>query len=92
MKRNLESRVETMVPVEKPAHQQELQNLLETQLADDRNAWEMRSDGSYEQRSGKGKSKGSQQQFIRRAEKQHKQALRLRKRRPVGVTPDRLTD
>ena len=90
MKRNLESRVETMVPVEKPAHQEELQNLLETQLDDDRNAWVMRSDGSYEQRSGK--SKGCQQQFIRRAEKQHKQALRLRKRRPVSATSHRRVD
>jgi polyphosphate kinase len=90
MKRNLESRVETMVPVEKPSHQQELQHLLETQLADDRNGWEMRADGSYEQRSGKGK--GSQQQFIRRAEKQHKQALRLRKRRPVSATSHRRSD
>ena len=54
MKRNLESRVEVLVPVEDPALRQELRAILDTQLAPKRGAWEMQPDGSYVQRVGDG--------------------------------------
>ena len=54
MKRNLESRVEVVVPVEDPALRQELRTVLDAQLAPDRGAWEMQPDGSYVQRAGDG--------------------------------------
>jgi polyphosphate kinase len=47
MKRNLESRVEVLVPVEDTTGRQRLRAVLDLQLAPNRNAWNMRSDGSY---------------------------------------------
>ena len=50
MGRNLEARVEALVPVEDPALRAELRRVLNFQLADQRCAWAMAADGSYEQR------------------------------------------
>jgi len=50
MKRNLESRVEVHAPVEDPEMRQELRLILDTQLADQRSAWDMQPDGTYIQR------------------------------------------
>jgi polyphosphate kinase len=50
MPRNLDRRVEVAVPIEDPRHRNEIRRLLELMLTDNRQAWEMRSDGSYEQR------------------------------------------
>ncbi|HRP07584.1 MAG TPA: polyphosphate kinase 1, partial [Gemmatimonadales bacterium] len=50
MPRNLDRRVEVAVPIEDPRHRSEIRRVLELMLADNRQAWEMRSDGSYVQR------------------------------------------
>jgi polyphosphate kinase len=50
MQRNLESRVEVHAPVEDPELRQELRLILDVQLADQRSAWDMQSDGTYIQR------------------------------------------
>jgi len=50
MKRNLESRVETVVPVEDREGQLALKQIFDVQLADRRSAWDMQSDGTYSQR------------------------------------------
>ena len=50
MARNLDGRVEAIVPVEEPRLQEELKTILDIQLADNVKAWEMRADGSYVQR------------------------------------------
>jgi polyphosphate kinase len=50
MPRNFDRRVEVVAPVDKPEHQQRLQGILDVCLADNRQAWELRPDGSYEQR------------------------------------------
>ncbi len=55
MKRNLESRVEVVTPVEDFDLQAQLQIILEIQLENLRNCWEMDADGHYTQRKGKGK-------------------------------------
>ena len=47
MRRNLSSRVEILAPVEDPNQQKELRRILDLQLEDTRNAWEMQPDGSY---------------------------------------------
>jgi len=47
MTRNLESRVEVLVPVEDPQLRQELRTVLDCQLKPNRGQWEMGSDGSY---------------------------------------------
>jgi polyphosphate kinase len=83
MRRNLEHRVEVVVPVEEESLKQALKSVLNLQLSDQRNAWEMRSDGSYVQRQpgNKGDELGSQDFQIRQAEKRTQEASRLRKRK-----------
>ncbi len=84
MKRNLESRVEVLAPVEDPRLQKELRAILDLHLADQRNAWEMNPDGTYRQRRKPGADVGSQELLIQRAEKRQREASRLKKRRPKG--------
>jgi len=84
MKRNLESRVEIVVPIDDPLLRKELRAMLDAQLAPNHNAWEMRPDGSYVQIAPSHAVKGCQQTLIEFAEKRHKEASRLRKRRPKG--------
>lgn len=50
MSRNLNYRVEAVVPIREPALQAELDAVLDLQLADNVKAWELRPDGSYLQR------------------------------------------
>ena len=47
MPRNLERRVEVIVPVEDKALHPRMRSLLDTCLEDNRQAWELRADGSY---------------------------------------------
>jgi polyphosphate kinase len=87
MRRNLKSRVEILIPIESPAHQRELQTILDVQLGDQRGAWDMRPDGSYVQRrpESRQRSLGCQQAMIAAAEKRHTDANRLRKRKLKGI-------
>jgi polyphosphate kinase len=80
MQRNLEKRVEVLVPIEDARLQQELRFILDTQLTDQRGAWDMQPDGSYSQRTGLN-AKHSQQQMIERTERRLKEATRLRRRK-----------
>ncbi|MBN1529143.1 MAG: polyphosphate kinase 1 [Thermoleophilaceae bacterium] len=52
MPRNLDTRVELLAPVEKPALRAELEDTLERCLADDTFAWELLPDGSWRRRDG----------------------------------------
>ncbi|SDL36583.1 polyphosphate kinase [Geoalkalibacter ferrihydriticus] len=83
MKRNLESRVEVLVPVESPDLRRDLRAMLDIQLADRRTAWDMLPDGSYVQRLPETpeQEKGSHQLLIELAEKRQKDITRLRKRK-----------
>jgi polyphosphate kinase len=47
MKRNLESRVEVVAPVEDPALRKQLRTVIDLQLHPNHAAWEMHPDGSY---------------------------------------------
>ena len=86
MTRNLESRVEVVTPVEDPGLRAELRAILDTQLADQRSAWDMQPDGSYVQRQpGNGAEGSSQQVLIAAAERRSHEANRLRKRRPQTI-------
>jgi hypothetical protein len=51
MPRNLDRRVEVVVPIDQPEFQRRLMSLLQTYLEDHRQVWEMQGDGSYVQRS-----------------------------------------
>jgi polyphosphate kinase len=86
MNRNLESRVEAVVPVERPALRETLRMIIQTQLEDDRLAWEMQPDGSYRQRSGSGA--GSHARMIRWAERRQKEAKRAKRLRPKSFPGD----
>ena len=87
MKRNLESRVEVVAPVEAPELRLELRQVLDAQLNDRCGAWDMQPDGSYIQRiPGEGDDpRSSQQVLIDLAERRQKEALRLKKRKPKGI-------
>ena len=85
MQRNLEKRVEVLIPIEDPRLQGELRHILDTQLSDQRGAWDMCHDGSYVHRSGLG-AKHSQQQMIERTERRLKEATRLRRRKVQSTT------
>ncbi|MGQ0538229.1 MAG: polyphosphate kinase 1, partial [Gemmatimonadaceae bacterium] len=54
MPRNLDRRVEAVVPVEDHAQHERLRTLLETCLADNRQAWDLDANGAYRQRSSDG--------------------------------------
>ncbi|CAM2066373.1 Polyphosphate kinase [Sulfidibacter corallicola] len=71
MTRNLESRVEVLVPIEDPILQRDLGKLLDIQLADRRSTWDMKPDGTYVQRqpSNPAEEKGCQERVIEIAEK-----------------------
>ena len=69
MKRNLESRVEVVAPVEDSEMREDLRLLLDIQLADQHCAWDMQADGSYHQRTPQNSGeKGCQETLIELAE------------------------
>jgi polyphosphate kinase len=64
MKRNLESRVEMLVPIEDPLGRQRLRAVLDMQLAPNRNQWRMQSDGTYVKVVAAGSDRGCQQALL----------------------------
>ena len=86
MKRNLEQRVEIVVPVEAPALRADLRTVLDLHMADERNAWDMQPDGTYVQRrSDDPDALGCQQKLIALAENRLRAAMRLRRRKPQVI-------
>jgi polyphosphate kinase len=85
MGRNLQSRVEVLAPVEDPVLCVELAAILDTQMDDQRSAWDMMPDGSYAQRRAEGVEEGCQQLLIKAAERRQFEATRLRRRKPRGI-------
>ena len=69
MPRNLDRRIELMIPVEDPAGAAKLADVLATCLADTRQAWRLLPDGSYERRQPDAKHPAlrCQEEFQRRA-------------------------
>jgi len=85
MKRNLESRVEVVVPIEDAPLCRELRVVLDTFLGENRGEWEMQADGQYLQHAPAGAYKNCQQILVELAEKRQREAGRLKRRRPKGV-------
>ena len=50
MPRNLDRRVEAVVPVEDPHHRRAMRDVLELMWEDNRQAWDLLPDGTYRQR------------------------------------------
>ncbi|MBD0335787.1 MAG: polyphosphate kinase 1 [Cyanobacteria bacterium Co-bin13] len=69
MPRNLDRRIEAVVPVEDEQIRAELRQILEISLADNRHAWDMQPDGSYIQRRPRRgqRQRSSQGIFMERA-------------------------
>jgi polyphosphate kinase len=65
MPRNFERRVEVVVPVEDSNHGGRIRRLLETSLADTRQAWDLHPDGTYTRRAPRdGREISSQAAFV----------------------------
>jgi polyphosphate kinase len=80
MKRNLESRVEAVAPVEDPALRKELRAVFDLQLKPNHAAWEMRSDGSYVRLPGDPRN-NCQLAMIDIVERREKEEEKTRRRR-----------
>ena len=83
MKRNLEYRVEVLVPVESPELRKEIRAMLDAQLNDRRSSWELKTDGSYLQlTSGDGEDpRSSHEILIALAEQRQKDIPLIRKKK-----------
>jgi polyphosphate kinase len=81
MKRNLEARVELLIPVEEPELKRELRAILDLHDGDQRSAWDMGSDGTYVQRqpSSNKNMEGSHRMLIVSAEKRSKAVMKIKK-------------
>lgn len=91
MPRNLDRRVELVVPVLDPAHRERLGRILDTLLADNVKARELRPDGTLVKRDGRRRLVRAQEIFWRWA---HRAALRPLDAeggafRPIRKSPDR---
>lgn len=65
MRRNLDRRVEAVTPVEDPEITKDLEEILAIMLADNRQAWDLQSDGTYIQRqSAQGVKEESAHQIL----------------------------
>ncbi len=64
MPRNLDRRVEAMVPIEDIQSHKRLHTVLETCLADNRQAWELAADGVYRRRQPGGDAERGTQQIL----------------------------
>lgn len=86
MQRNLESRVEVCVPVESIKLRKQLREMLNLQLANRRNVWEMQADGTYSQRPAKGREGAVciHRRLIERAEKRLAASDRLLGKKKAG--------
>jgi len=84
MKRNLESRVEVVAPVEDPQLRKELRIVLDLQLRPNRCQWEMLADGTYVRTAAADASPACQQAMIDFAETRQTEATKVKKRRSKG--------
>jgi len=69
MPRNLDRRVEVLVPVEQPRLKQELTAVFDSAFADTESSWELGADGTWtrRKRSKEGRAHGHQVNLQRRA-------------------------
>jgi len=81
MKRNLESRVEVVTPIMSEPLRAELREMLDRQLSDYRNGWQMDSDGNYVKRLPRDETEevGSQQLMMQAAIQRAKEAVRYQR-------------
>jgi len=88
MKRNLESRVEVVTPVQKPELQAVLRQILTVQLTNQRSVWEMQPDGQYIQLRPKDKQLGVQETLIKIANSRLDEAKTSKLHKKARKKPD----
>ncbi|MBR1375696.1 MAG: polyphosphate kinase 1 [Cardiobacteriaceae bacterium] len=86
MHRNLESRVEVLVQIEKPELQLKLAHYLDVQFSETVGAWQMLPDGSYERRKNTENQEHCQEIFIKEAKSRAKSASQIRHRKTKSLT------
>ena len=84
MKRNLESRVEVVGPVEDPALRKELRTLLDLQLRPNHATWEMHADGTYTRPVTGDRQNNCQQALIDLVTNREREASKVRRKRRRG--------
>jgi polyphosphate kinase len=84
MKRNLESRVEVVAPVEDPALRKELRTVLDLQLKPNHATWEMHADATYTRTLAGDWQNNCQQALIDLVTNREKEASKVRRRRRRG--------
>ena len=84
MKRNLESRVEVVAPVEDPQLRKELRTVFDIQLRPNRCQWEMQPSGFYMKTPAADAAPACQQAMIDFAETRQTEATKVKRRRPKG--------
>jgi polyphosphate kinase len=87
MPRNFDRRVEVMTPIEDPTLHKGLETVLATCLADNRQAWELGSDGQYRRRSPNGEPVRATQQILMK-EPWGTAAARPPRRKKTKLGPD----
>lgn len=88
MNRNLQDRVEVLVPVDPPELKAELGEILDINLSDTRAAWDMKPDGNYVQRQPRGQNAPScQEQLMELAKKRDEAARTAVKPKPGKAAP-----
>lgn len=74
--RNLERRVEAVVPIEDPALLIQMQEILDLYLADNRHAWDLQPDGQYiQRRPANGEPEQSSHRLLMKVALQHAHTL-----------------
>ncbi len=84
MKRNLESRVEVVAPIEDPQLRKELRTVFDIQLRPNRCQWEMQADGVYIRTAAADAAPACQQALIDFADTRQTEATKVKKRRSKG--------
>lgn len=80
MPRNLDKRIELLVPIDDPAARQRCINVLDTCFSDNCNSWKLQSGGTWvRQNPGKKKLYRSQEVLYKSAQTQNKNALKARR-------------
>ncbi len=79
MQRNLDHRIEVLVPVENARIRQEVHTILDSALADDTNAWLLGPDGEWTRTTPRDKPHSHHEKMMRRARARAKRSARARR-------------